>query len=1139
MAGVRRAVREWAWRNRLVRAVGREALRMFRALKPRRPRHWWLPRRRLAGGAILTVLALALIALAAAAAATAIVSVATGEPLFDWTMVEVKNSCEKTGFACNIATSLFFTALPLVVGGFAFAFVRLRRVRGSFVRTARTRPTELVETAGAIVGGVVGRDDICDVLQEDLRDGKRRRPHVVVGGVGIGKTAVLVRLCEQLARRGAVPVPIRLRDADKDIDFLAMARDRFLRETQSAQRSAAEAERVWLRLCRNDQVVVVADGLEEALAGDGADRERDRRVRVAVTQARKLRYPLVIASRSHTALAALDAALMRLEPLSQEAALDYIQEYRLVDDEHRLGWIVDRANVVETPLYLQLAQELHTNGQLRHPPLETRGADLVMLRVHLIESWVNAMVDGRLDRTAGSPLNQVERQVTVLQLAALACAGLANDTLEVSFENYEASDARGELFESLNDAREDWLECTQLRFPDTPINRSLEVAASNGESLGLVEQRKDGVRFPHSIMQAYLGSLLIGKALADRGLADRLKAPGRELLVAIVMYSRSAPTGARRPMSGEPFPLSVRHLYGEAKSGRSLGEVAADLSTAAKTAQPKNPIKAFELLSTRFEVDTMIKGSPHVDPIDELATAWKSLPPRDPATVDAKLSAIARIGGAARRFADQSRDARSADPTKEANGQAGGSDAPETSDAGAAPDQAVEGKAAESTPRDPAFGLYRRLFEISKTERSYGVRLATAQEIGLGGDDAFHEIAEKYAVRSEEAKKQLLRDALADDDAEREAIVRFWLLPMLVGSVDGKRDEDPRAPRRGGREGTAETDPGGDDRAGDATPAPERADTPAAESPTTRLTEWLKLVGDDDMPLSVEAALAQGFKFAANRRPQHAYENARTRAYLTDRAAAMLKNAKFWYSRLSLLHALGLWALSGSLHVPRGAEPRNYRAIVNRWLRRPDDEPEHPFVLAAGRLVVRALETGHPQRFTWIDETGIATTVGSRSKRDMPHVLRPLWIPPSAGWLGLDREAQQLVADVLLLLNLAERAGAPEERHDRLTRINVLELPFCLTDERRSHLRPTSTAGVMQPAPGEKCKGGCPVGLCPYPPKGLHPYRVELSEAFCRNQRILLGSWKRGISGRRAPWQHAPASELKHFWDDMEDRARA
>lgn len=131
--------------------------------------------------------AIALLGLAAASILTVAWNVIFDDPLLGITMKGVKESCEETGFACSVATSIFFTVGPLAVGSFVFVFWRLQRVQRPLVREARERPAELVETVGEIVGRVVGRDDVCNVLQDDLRDNKNRRPHVVVGGVGIGE----------------------------------------------------------------------------------------------------------------------------------------------------------------------------------------------------------------------------------------------------------------------------------------------------------------------------------------------------------------------------------------------------------------------------------------------------------------------------------------------------------------------------------------------------------------------------------------------------------------------------------------------------------------------------------------------------------------------------------------------------------------------------------------------------------------------------------------------------------------------------------------------------------------------------------------------------------------------------------------
>lgn len=987
------------------------------------------------------ILAAGMLVLAVVSALTVVWSLLFDEPFLGVTMKRVEDRCNDTGFACTVASSIFFTVGPLLIGSFVFVFARLRLVRRPFLKDAKERPTELVQTAGEMLGEVVGRDDICDVLQGDLRDRAERRPHVIVGGVGIGKTAVLVRLTELLARRGAVPVPIRLRDATDKLDFLEMAREAFMRGTQSSHWLATEAERAWRLFCRTDKIVVIADGLEEALADSPDDRieqERDQRVRVAVSQARKRGYPLVIASRPHEALSALDAALLPLEPLSQEAALEYIEAGRPISDKHRIGRLIETANVVEAPLYLQILRELHENGQLRPKYVNTRGADRVLLRMNLMQLWFDALITGNLDRTARVPLKPAQRAATIWQMAALACCGLAGDKLQVTFDMFETRDpdnpADGPTYAYPTLAKAVAKKVGELSTERTPLAVNMQVAASNGARLGLVESRTNGVRFTHSIMQAYLGSKLIGDALEDSRFTAAFQSPGRELLIALEMFSRSSQAAEPSPTSSSSWRARLRDEL--CKAG-----------TSAPTAA-----KSLELLATAVEIDSVDETCNHRHAARALVTRWRDRSPRDDATRAAKLTAIARMGDAARLLTD--------------------------------------------TSPPGACGLYRRLREICCEEEAYPIRLAATQEIGTGGDVAFAELQARFREDIDEglSKRQAqLMSATRSREVERRYAVQAWLLPMLVGSV-GEGDECPK-----------------------------------------RLEEWLEVVGKG-MPLSIEAALAQGFKFAANRRPEHPHEEAKTRAYLAARAAEMLQSAEFWFSRVTLLHALCLWGLSGTLHAPSGfQERRNFRAVVDRWIARDDGRAEHRFVVEAADLVVGALQSKQPERFIWIDESGVATTVGSRSRATTPQAMRRLWIPPSAGWLALDTRAQQLVADILILLILAsERGDNAKDRVRNLERINRAELPHCLTQERREYLRPTEKAGVTQRQPGDTCKSGCLVAMCPYPPKAELPF--ELGEAFCRHQRALLSG--RRARDQRADWQAAPPPELRRFWREMEGRAR-
>jgi hypothetical protein len=132
---------------------------------------------------------------------------------------DVDNACRSMSVSCGALASTFGLFLPLGLASAAF-LLRLRSVHRPFLRSARHSPNETVQTAGnSLIGEVVGRDDLCDVIIEGLRDQSTRRTHVVTGGIATGKTGLLVQLTKQLAQRGAVPLAIRLQDAQDYLNF--------------------------------------------------------------------------------------------------------------------------------------------------------------------------------------------------------------------------------------------------------------------------------------------------------------------------------------------------------------------------------------------------------------------------------------------------------------------------------------------------------------------------------------------------------------------------------------------------------------------------------------------------------------------------------------------------------------------------------------------------------------------------------------------------------------------------------------------------------------------------------------------------------------------------------------------------------
>ena len=997
--------------------------------------------------------------------------------------------CAQLGFSCgalsNIATSLLLLAIAS-----AFLLWRLYRLLRRYQARARDESRELVPTAGTILVEVVGRDELCKVLMADLHD-RGRRPHIIVGGVGVGKTAVLVKLTEFLADKGAVPVPIQLRDSGNQLDFEDLARERFLDEVNQYVLNSAEGETIWRRLRKDGKIVVLADGLEEALAGTS---ERDNMIRAAIRNAHQEHLPLVIASRPHDPLRATEATILVLEPLSYEAALAYIGSGGTRENDRRLAWIVETADVVEAPLYLQITRELHDKGLLepssagQHGVVDTRGADRSTLRLGLLQTWERALIRGHLYEDV--PLNRAERQAAIEHMSALACTGLARDLLDVAMDDPVSDEIAAEVKRRLAKIDEQAGRATGVGTVD------VRLAAAWAARLELVELRGDSVRFPHSLMQAYLGSRLLDAALQDTDYyAKALEAPrpGREFLIALVLHSRAAGrVGAAQPDPAHRARTGLQ--WARLRSPPSAQNASAVLGFLTQTAAARDDNKVLDMYAAALEIDYVAAEAAHVAIAEQIVDKWPQIHAHDPRTLEeGKFGLVHRFGEAARTI-----DAR---------------------------------RRQEDCSATPA---YRQLYAIGCQERSYPVQLAAAQEIGAGGGAAYQALEQMLTApcqicEDERAGGQVNKArghpsrAAGDNESWRAWIMSAWLAPMLAAPVLSAAS----GPEHRDLEGKARGD----------------------------LARWLRHIGydarrpgEEDLPITLEIALAQGFKYAANRRSSHAEDGREARMYLAEQALEMLKGARYWFSQLTLIQALCL------LNVSDGPKPASDKygakpeAIVQHWLdvagrewaardhRAGAPTVPHPFVREAAQLAVLALKTGYPQRYCWIDESGVVAQVGSRNtSTSAGQRHRRLWIPPSAGWTALNGRAQRLVADVLLLLNLAERGDQPRDRELRLKRANRPDLPPCITRSRAS-LNPGRTVGTAtSSAPGSTCVDGCAFELCPYPPKGVQP-RVEMSEAFCRRQQTLLT--RRSPGPRTAAWQQMPPAQLTTFWAEMADRAR-
>ena len=647
--------------------------------------------------------------------------------------------------------------------------------------------------------------------------------------------------------------------------------------------------------------------------------------------------------------------------------------------------------------------------------------------------------------------------------------------------------------------------------PSGVRNVDVKLASAWAAQLDLVDLRGNCVRFPHSLLQAYLGSRLLDVALQQPSYRDEAlqhPGPGREFLIALVLHSRAGrtlPSGGSRAVfpagqdlrQGDPAAAvpkkggkkARRAAAGKPTGGEPTGGQAGLVQALRDAAADRDDNKVLDMYAAALEIDCGAPEPIHPAIASEIRDRWPRIHAQDPRTLDdAKRNMIKRFVEAARRLEHRRRDG-------------------------------------------PAVGqpAYRQLYEIACIERSYPVQLAAAQEVGAGGNEAYQEVADLLAAPCRQCvAERLERDGAAGqagrpahaDHGWQASIVSAWLAPMLVASV-GPQGQDPGL----------------------------------AEYAQADLDQWLRHIGtygrrsgEDDLPVSVEIAVAQGFKYAANRRPSHPDSRHESRMHLAEQALDMLKGTEYWFSQLTLIQALCLLSLSDQARRPADRHGARPEAIVQHWLdvagRESTDRNQqtgvpgqpHPFVREAAQLAILALKTGKPQRYMWIDESGVVGQVGSRraSADSAPREHR-LWIPPSAGWTALNGRTQQLVADVLLLLNLADRGEQPRDSERRLKRSNRHDLPPCVTRFRPS-LEPGLTVGTaISSAPGTSCVDGCAFELCPYPPKGGYG-KVEMSEAFCRRQQTLLSH--NPLSTHRAPWQEMTRRQLIEFWAEMADRAR-
>ncbi|MBQ0894486.1 NACHT domain-containing protein [Micromonospora sp. U56] len=1000
-------------------------------------------------------------------------------PMSKWCAAQPPRS-----YYCGQVEGFVKGPLILALGLAVFLFWRYVPVRRWYDRNALRNLRMVLPTAERDIRAsyVVGRDELCELMIQRLRSEPTRRPLLLVGGIGSGKTATLVRLAEMLMATDVVPVGIDLRTVTnpEKLNFHQLALEQFQKTIDTQLHAAGEADKVWRRLWLENRIVVLADGLEEVLADSAQPADRDSLLREAVRGAVRQRLPLVVASRPDDPLRGLDAMLLQLEPLSIGAALEYVQaRSHRSDPGHqwdRITDLVKAADVPDSPFYLRVISQLHEVDRLDRVGPTDQGRSA--LRWCLLEEWWAAVVAGDLYEDYGMP--QTERADAIEVLSALACIGMRDNRLSV--RTSELTGGNG-----AKAAGRQWILAelrARLRKLSADNPQDLGLAETTGDALNIVVKRQDGVRFQNGVIQAYLGSRYLTAALRDddflKQAFTRNHGPGRELLSALTLYSRSA--GAFERLDGRRKPpvrrgtllrlgdavrqtvgLSVAARDAKATRTRSIALVHRLCDAATRT---PNRTRALEMFAAALEMDAASGHTTHQKLADAIRQAWPQYQGDGSVTdrplEDAKIALVHRYGDAARQLRDR-------------------------------PPEPAELRGQRPTPQ------YRQLFQMMAYETSYLPRLTAARQIASGGNAAVRALRDLLDQPPQAANTQ---------GRERLEELRTWMAPSLFLFADVAH-------------------------------APGEPDWQGVARETLR--RWVDRLATDfrEGARVYEITLAQGFRTAANCRTYPAH-----RSMLIEEAEKALRHSRFWYSHLVLIQALTLLALPrdpGETLRERGhgSDPRGLVSFWTSIAGGGNPAPQagsgtaHPLVLEVADLCVEALIDRHPERHCWLDEREIVGRIGSVSPHPGIRRVQASWLPPWHGWAVLEPRAQRLLADVMLLLNLADRGRDNDQRARRLSRASRAELPPCLTIDRSAMRVTLSRRQAHDVQPGATCIDDCPFRLCPLPPKGDElPYQMD--EAFCAHQIDLVGHWLR--SPGRADWQAVNRNDLRTFWREMSER---
>lgn len=398
-----------------------------------------------------------------------------------------------------------FTSLPPLEGLTGEARSNASLVRRP--REAGPRPIRWMRQrwrGNSLLKSIIARDQLVKELAADLEDAAEAR--ILVGASGSGKTMVLLKLAERLAKRGQVPVPVSLR-GEENLDFEKLAREVYGSHADVHHKDEIDHQWRWLR--KRNRITVLADELERS-RHDPADRVQ------AIEKAERAGLRLVITSRTDGIPSGYQRGRTTLDPLDRELVVDDLcnRVNAGKDDRERIRAdikkLVERAEIAETPYYLAIARVLAALGELRNPP---QGKDA---RLVLTENYRKAVTECRVRPDAGLTTKTRRRQLADLEAVAYARLLGAGTVQEVEDKLKELD-------------------------PDSKVDVPDSIAG--GVRLGVLLDRYDyHVRFGHPTTVAYFASCFLVKRRNDGRVWTALfsQSPFTPLLTLALIFANAA-----------------------------------------------------------------------------------------------------------------------------------------------------------------------------------------------------------------------------------------------------------------------------------------------------------------------------------------------------------------------------------------------------------------------------------------------------------------------------------------------------------------------------------------------------------------------------------------------------------------------